>query len=54
MKFGLVSSKYFAMGEFSDANQSSKYFSEAKKSMHSEMLLISCLSKMHTILEKYV
>ena len=31
MKFGLISSKYFAMVEFSDANQSCKYFDEVKK-----------------------
>ena len=31
MKFDFISSKYFAMVEFSDANQSCKFFDEVKK-----------------------
>ena len=31
MKFALISSKYFAMVEFSDANQLCKFFDEVKK-----------------------
>ena len=31
MTFGLISSKYFAMIEFSDADQWCKYFDEIKK-----------------------
>ena len=31
MKFDFISSKYFAMVEFSDVNQSCKFFDEVKK-----------------------
>ena len=54
MKFGLISSKYFAIVEFSDINQSCKYFNEVKKAGIQRCFFISGLSKMQPIFEKYV
>ena len=45
MKFGLISSKYFAMFEFSDAHKLSKHFDKVKKAGIQRFFILG-LSKM--------